>query len=128
MVEVGFYDKAKYPDGTPVTNVAAWNEFGTESKLGNVQSPARPFFRKSNSRMKPQVARFLRERTDPKELIVTDQMGNLLGNMLSQDVKRSIVQLKDPPNTEYTIEKKGSTNPLINIGTMKNKATYKITK
>ena len=59
-VEVGFYSTAKYPDGTPVTNVALWNEFGFESKYFPVQTtggtwlfikrqtplqvPERPFF------------------------------------------------------------------------------------
>ena len=67
-MEVGFYSTAKYPDGTPVTNVAAWNEFGFESrKYFPVQSkdgtwifikrakpkpiPERPFFRQAVARM-----------------------------------------------------------------------------
>ena len=29
-VSVGFFATSKYRDGTPVTNVAAWNEFGTQ--------------------------------------------------------------------------------------------------
>ena len=29
-LEIGFWDTARYPDGTPVTNVAAWNEWGTK--------------------------------------------------------------------------------------------------
>ena len=40
-LQVGFFATAKYPDGTPVTNVAVWNEFGTGS------IPERPFFRQA---------------------------------------------------------------------------------
>ena len=40
-LQVGFFATAKYPDGTPVTNVAVWNEFGT----GRI--PERPFFRQA---------------------------------------------------------------------------------
>jgi hypothetical protein len=39
QVKVGFIAPATYPDGTPVQNVAAWNEYGTATQ------PARPFFR-----------------------------------------------------------------------------------
>ena len=37
-VEIGFYSTAKYADGTAVTNVALWNEFGFESKYFPVQA------------------------------------------------------------------------------------------
>ena len=42
-VEIGFFSDAKYPDGTPVTNVAAYNEFGTNGKDGAGAIPERPF-------------------------------------------------------------------------------------
>lgn len=41
-VTAGFYKKAKYPDGTPVAQVAYWNNSGVASK-GNF-IPPRPFF------------------------------------------------------------------------------------
>lgn len=40
---VGFLAGATYPDGTPVAQVAFWNEFGHG---GNFPAPPRPFFRK----------------------------------------------------------------------------------
>lgn len=39
-VSVGFLDGATYPDGTPVAQVAAWNNFGAPG----AGIPARPFF------------------------------------------------------------------------------------
>ena len=41
-IDVGFFSTAKYPDGTPVAAVAAWNEFGTE-RNGQQHVPERPF-------------------------------------------------------------------------------------
>lgn len=40
---VGFLSGATYPDGTPVAQVAFWNEYGHG---GNFPAPPRPFFRK----------------------------------------------------------------------------------
>ena len=37
-LEIGFYSTAKYPDGTSVTNVAFWMEYGFESKYFPVQA------------------------------------------------------------------------------------------
>ena len=54
-VEIGFFSDAKYPDGTPVTNVAAWNEFGTENKDGSERIPERPFFRQAIPKMKTPI-------------------------------------------------------------------------
>ena len=42
-IQVGFFSSAKYPDGTPVAAVAAWNEFGTK------RIKERPFFRNAIS-------------------------------------------------------------------------------
>lgn len=44
-LEVGFFESAKYPDGTPVAYVAAIQEFGYPE--GNI--PSRPFFRNAIS-------------------------------------------------------------------------------
>lgn len=41
-VSVGFMGGATYPDGTPVAQVAFWNEYGHG---GNFPAPPRPFFR-----------------------------------------------------------------------------------
>lgn len=45
-LEVGFFESAKYPDGTPVAYVAAIQEFGYPE--GNI--PSRPFFRNAISK------------------------------------------------------------------------------
>ena len=121
-VDVGFFDTSKYPDGTPVTVVAANNEFG----LGRV--PSRPFFRNSNFRTKVQVPKYIRERINPATLELTTQLARQAGILATNDLKRSITELKKPPNTEYTIAKKGSSNPLIDEKTMLNNVSFKLIK
>ena len=141
-VEVGFYSSARYRDGTPVTNVAAWNEFGTKVK-GKQHIPPRPYFRQSTHRMKSRVRRHLQARVDPRTLVVTRQMGEEVGQMLKNDLQKSITQIKKPPNAKITvvggwmrspsgkmifIKGKKSKNPLIDSGFLRMSATYKVIK
>lgn len=46
-VRVGFQAGDTEEDGTPLTNIAYWNEHGTMNKDGSVHSPARPFMHDS---------------------------------------------------------------------------------
>lgn len=42
------------------------------------------------------------------------------------NVQQYMTDLKDPPNAPSTIAKKGSSNPLINTGSLRSSVTYKI--
>ena len=75
-VEIGFYDTARYPpvrtgknggqkqEPHPVTLVAFWNEFGTET------APERPFFRiaVANMELAPMLA-LLKGEVDPRTMV-----------------------------------------------------------
>lgn len=39
-----------------------------------------------------------------------------------------MTDLKEPPNSPYTIEQKGSSNPLIDTGALRQSITWKVTK
>ncbi|MCY1185956.1 hypothetical protein D9M73_267810 [compost metagenome] len=54
--------------------------------------------------------------------ILLEQMGNLAEG----HVKQEITDLKDPPNAKSTIAKKGSDNPLIDSGHMRQSIRYVI--
>ena len=60
-VTVGFYKSAKYPDGTQVATVAAWNEFGAKG------IPERPFFRTALRQVRADVRELLRTEVRPEE-------------------------------------------------------------
>lgn len=42
-------------------------------------------------------------------------------------VQTYMTELRDPPNAPYTIEQKGSDNPLINTGSLRGSVAYKVT-
>lgn len=47
-----------------------------------------------------------------------------LGLRAVRDVQRKIVDLKEPPNAASTIERKGSSNPLIDTGRLRQSIDY----
>lgn len=50
-----------------------------------------------------------------------------VGAFAAGATQQYITDLRDPPNAPYTIEKKGSDNPLIDTGSMRSSVTYKVT-
>ncbi len=96
--------------------IAASNEFGTNT------SPERSYLR---STVEENRNRYL----DELEQAVIDLISGFstrgrirlkrLGLRAVEDVQRKIVDLKVPPNAPSTIAAKGSTNPLIDTGRMR---------
>ena len=119
LVKVGFLEGATYPDGTPVAQVAAWNEYGT------TRSPMRDFFRSMIRAKGPkwgeELARVLKTTGGdvPKALA-------LMGERISDQLTQSIVEFSDPPNAKLTVDKKGFNQPLLNTGTMQRSAGYEV--
>ena len=138
-VEVGFYKTARYPDGTPVTNVAAWNQFGTRRK-GKVHSPARPFFTNALTKARPEVRATIRSLIDPQTLGFTVPLAQVVGNQIKGKIQEEIRVLKQPPNAPATVAAKRAktkgarkkkpdaavANPLIDTGKLRRSTTYKV--
>ena len=110
-----------YDNGAKVTEVAAWNEFGTED------IPERSFLRTTiaENRAKYQ-AEF------KKAYLEAIQGGmnlraaaGFIGNVARDDIKRKIETIKDPGNAPSTIAKKGFDNPLIETKKMLNSVQWK---
>ncbi|WP_334097088.1 hypothetical protein [Helicobacter typhlonius] len=118
-VDVGFFvGSAKYKGGKDVTTVARDNDKGTK------KIPERPF-------MIP-----ARNKAANKTINITihsiacgmdeQQALSRAGIMFKNAIQKEITNLKEPPNAEYTIEKKGSSNPLIDTGLMRSKVDWKL--
>ena len=138
-VSVGFFASARYPDGTPVAAVAAWNEFGVPS----MGIPERPFFRNAIAGSEREIMPILKAGIDPKTMELDDRTAGHVGEVMAARIRNSIVALKEPENAEITIKGgwmrnrksgglflvkgKGSTNPLIDTSHMKNSVTYEVT-
>jgi len=109
-VRVGVLENATYPDGTPVAMVAFWNEYGTRT------SPVRAFFRTTVSEQKKNwvlsVQNLMKMHNDPKQVM------GLIGVHMQEQIVQSINTWSDPPNSAYTIAKKGFDKPLVERGIM----------
>ena len=109
-VRVGVLENATYPDGTPVAMVAFWNEYGTK------RSPVRAFFRTTVSEQKKNwvlsVQNLMKMHNNPQQVM------GLIGVHMQEQIVQSINTWSDPPNSAYTIAKKGSSKPLIETGVL----------
>ena len=104
-VRVGVLENATYPDGTPVAMVAFWNEYGTRT------SPVRAFFRTTVSEQKKNwvlsVQNLMKMHNNPQQVM------GLIGVHMQEQIVQSINTWSDPPNSAYTIAKKGFDKPLV---------------
>ena len=105
--DVGFFEDAVYPAGDPagragrpVADVAFANEYGDEAS----GIPERPFFRYASSQF-PDRIKLNRHKTVLGDVSVIKQKTKL-------DVKIAIMQWSDPPNSPWTIRRKGKNDPL----------------
>lgn len=126
-VEVGVLgaDAAKAYDGgdEPITvaDVARWAEFG----LGQ---PRRSWLKDTIEikraelleRMRAEAQAVARgERTKPEAL-------TRIGLWIEGEIKQRIANGIDPPNAETTIERKGSSTPLIDTGQLRSSITHRL--
>lgn len=120
-VNVGFLAGATYPeDGTPVAQVAFWNEFGTATG-----TPARPFFRTMVQNESPGwgllIARAAKHYNYNASTVL-----QFMGVKISEQLQQSIVGWDTPPNAESTAAEKGFNNPLIRTGHMQNSVDFEV--
>ncbi len=121
-VEVGFFEGSRYQEtGTPVTTVAAANEFGTQRGILE-----RPFFRNAVNSF--DLADWLEVNVDHRKLVIQPPAARRLGLTVKAKIQNSIRELKTPPNASATVARKGSSNPLIDTGTLINSVTFKINR
>ena len=105
--------------GANLVDIASFNEFGTS------RIPARSFLRSTFDENLPAYEKMLKrlvKTISPKRS--AEQAAALLGIKMVADVQAKIVSLTDPPNAPSTIAKKGSSNPLIDTGRMRQSIAY----
>ena len=132
QVAVGFFDTAKYPDGTPVAYVAAIQEFGNPA--GNL--PARPFFRNAIAKNKQAFADNSRRGVLAaiEGRIAPEAMLEQLGMMGSSAVQESITDGSYEPLKQSTLDTKQSKKrtdgvsdkPLIDTAQMLQSVSYAV--
>jgi len=124
-VDVGIIDAGEHPSGDiTVAGIGFAHEYGTATL------PERSFMRSTIQGKKKNIIAL------QKKLLGQIVKGNmkvetglgLLGEFMSDLITKKIVSISDPPNTPETIARKGSSNPLIDTGQMKNSITYEVNR
>lgn len=118
-VKVGFIGGATYPDGTPVAQVAFWNEYGTTT------APPRPFFRTMIANESPGWGVMMSKGAKHFDYSGAEVL-KFMGLKISEQLQQSIVGWRDPGNSPATIAAKGFDKPLIDTGHMQNSITYAV--
>jgi hypothetical protein len=121
VVRVGFLEGATYPDGTPVGLVAAVNEYGAPSR----GVPPRPFFRNMIADKSADWPEALGKTLQATGLDQTKAL-ELMGQGVAAQLRQSIVETDSPPLAQSTIDRKGSSKPLVDTGHMLNSVDYEV--
>ena len=127
-VSIGFFSDSKYPDGTPVPAVAAWQEFGTK------RIPERPFMRPVAKSATDDVRKLVRRAINTKTMEVDPRLGDVIGGKVQGEIKKGISALRTPQLSETTIHirrtrrdnRTTSDKPLIDTGQMRTSVTYTV--
>lgn len=133
-VEIGFFESAKYPDGTSVPYVASIHEFGAPNR--NI--PPRPFFRNCLDKIEASTMAIVRAEIDPMTMTVENDTIRRVGIAAAGILRQSIVDLDKPPLAESTIARRKAAgkgkrrnkkfamfNPLIDTGTLRRSVTWR---
>ena len=124
-VDVGVFAGSKYQDGTPVALVATVNEFGSEDGV----IPERPAFRNANKSNEDNLVKIIKNNVDPETMVIDPVTAGKVGVAHESAVKKSIVDLKDPPNAPSTLKAKApKANPLVNTGMYVRSITHEVNK
>lgn len=98
--------------------IGAINQFGTE------HIPARPWLDKGVEAGAEKITKtaieLFKRGEDPRRVM------DALGAVAVGEVQKYVTELDTPPNAPSTIRQKGSSNPLINTGALRQSITYEV--
>ena len=137
-VDVGIFADSRYPSvrtgknggqkQTPhyVATVAAWNEFGTQNADGSVGTPERPAIRNAIRASEAEVREIIKSNIDTETGAADTRLAGLVGEFVKGKIQQETVALRAPANAPSTIARKGSSNPLVDTGTMLNSWGWRV--
>jgi hypothetical protein len=89
-----------------------------------IDIPARPWLEPGVASATPEVLLTIQDGMEADKSM--DQILEAVGAVAVGKVKVYMTELKTPPNAASTIRKKGSSNPLIDSGAMRQSVTHKV--
>lgn len=113
-------DAGSYPDGTAVSDVAVYNEFGTRD------IKPRPFVRSTMDEKEPEYGRLIEklmgDYVDGR--INLQEIKQKFGRKMVDDIQKKILNWRSPKNEPSTIASKGFNDPLVNTRRLYDAITY----
>jgi hypothetical protein len=129
-IKAGIIEGAGSKDGVSIAQYAAYNEFGVPGKKKKWRIPPRPFIRgfveNESAEIKAMQEQLVKLVSEGK--MSADTAVKRLGQFAQDGIKRYIMSGNFEPNAEATIQRKGSSRPLIDTGTMRNSVRYQVKK
>ena len=115
-----------YPEGPTVAEIAAWNEFGTKNADGSQRIPPRPFMRQSVDKYESQIKAMCGEQLKAvsEGTATADEAMRAIGALQVGLIQHEIRAGGFTPNADSTIRQKGSSQPLIDEGRMRQSVHY----
>ncbi len=105
-----------------VLDVAIWNEFGTK-KIPE-RSFIRAWFDENEEKARTAVRRLLSSVVSGKR--EAKDVANILGTTFVAQIQKRMASGIAPENAEETIERKGSSKPLIDTGQLRSSITFRV--
>lgn len=121
-VLVGIHEGAEQPKGADITMAT----LGAIQHFGNEEIPARPWLDVGVEQGNKEYLEIIEE--GAASGLYQNQILDQVGVVAVGYVQQYITDLKSPPNAQSTIRKKGSDNPLIDTGAMRQSVTYSVVK
>lgn len=109
-----------YPDGTPLLNVAVWNNFGTS------RIPRRDYMSAGSKLMNEKagaIAKHFMQAVNSGKIEAEEVLGKM-GVAATGQLQLAIRDLKSPPNSPITVSLKGSANPLVDTSLLVGSVTW----
>ncbi len=127
-IEVGIFGS----DGAEYVMIAGVQEFGItiRKEKGNIVIPERSFLRSTFDEKNREWFKFMKKQLEHvlSGRINARVLCERLGTKMVADVQEKLTDINSPPNAPATIAKKGSSNPLIDTGGLRQRITYKVVK
>lgn len=123
-IHVGFQaGEASSEDGTDVADIAAYNEYGSSD------TPARPFMRQSWENHEDELRSICQRANNIiSQGGTAEEACKTIGVFGVGLIQQEIVSGGFEPNAPSTIKKKGSSQPLIDTGRMRQSVKYVVKK
>ena len=118
-VAVGYTADQTYNDGTSLAEVAAYNE------LGSSTTPPRPFIKQTLEDKEDEIDAMKKDASQAVENgMSAENVLKEIGVKVKGIIQEGIVDGDWEPNAPSTIKRKGSSQPLIDTGHMRQSVNY----